>query len=303
MVGWLVSIGSAWCGPYYAACIAVGNYEIARSQGENSTGALRGAFTAGAMAYVGQQANAQWRQGSWQSVATQATAGGIAADLNGGKFGHGFWAAGFNAFQQGPNSGAGYGQDLNSWGDYASSFGNYMVSSYTRDEMARFARKNGMTLTELNILLTLNSFAGNYISGSRYDAKTNEMTGFTSREAGVWGVLWDVNDTLLGYQGYLDASGFDYINSANAGSHISYCHSLGTLTCNTLVTKGFAPSANLNSLLFGNVAYGANQRMTQLGKWDIVNGFIFGRMFNWGATSTNCRSIDDALCHGGSNYR
>ncbi|GAB58219.1 toxin TcdB middle/N-terminal domain-containing protein [Rheinheimera nanhaiensis] len=301
--GWLVSIGSAWCGPYYAACVAAGNYEIARSQGANSTGALRGAFTAGAMAYVGQQANTQWGQGSWQSVATQATAGGIAADLNGGKFGHGFWAAGFNAFQQGPNSGAGYGQDLNSWGDYASSFGNYMVSSYTRDEMARFARKNGMTLTELNILLTLNSFAGNYIAGSRYDAKTNEMTGFTSREAGVWGVLWDVNDTLLGYQGYLDASGFDYINSANAGSHISYCHSLGTLTCNTLVAKGFAPSASLNSLPFGNVAYGANQRMTQLGKWDIVNGFIFGRMFNWGATSTNCRSIDDALCHGGSNYR
>ncbi|WP_199286051.1 RHS repeat-associated core domain-containing protein [Pseudidiomarina indica] len=107
--GWLVSIGSAWCGPYYAACVAVGNYEIARSQGASSTGAMRGAFAAGAMASVGQQANVQWGYGSWQSVATQATAGGVIADLNGGKFGHRFWAAGFNAIQQGPSSGASYG--------------------------------------------------------------------------------------------------------------------------------------------------------------------------------------------------
>lgn len=68
-----------------------------------------------------------------------------------------------------------------------------------------------------------------------------------------------VNDTLLGYQGYLDASGFDYINSAKASNHISYCHSLGSITCNNLVAKGFAPSASLNSLPFGNVAYGTVQ--------------------------------------------
>jgi hypothetical protein len=275
---WLVNIGSAFCGPWYAACVAVGNYDMARAFGADKTGALKAGATAGAMAYVGQQANAQWGRGSWQSVAAQATAGGIAADLNGGKFGHGFWAAGFNAFQQGPNSGAGYGQNLSSFGDYARSFGNYMTNAYAQEELGRFAEKNGMTLTELNMLLTVNSFVGREFAGTTYNPDKNTITGFTTRDKHPYlGILWDINDTILGYQGYIDAVGFDYI-SQGAGSNINAGHSLGALRASNLVARGFANGANIYSLPFGNVSEaGVN---TTLGMFDPVNGGALGMLLN-----------------------
>lgn len=150
------------------------------------------------MDYVGEKANAKWGAGEWKAVSAQAIAGGVTASLNGGNFGHGFWAAGFNAFQQGPNSGASYGTDLSSWGDYASSLGYHLITSYAQDEMSRFARKNGMSLTALNILLTLNSVVGNKIAGSRYNESADEIGGFTDKRREIIGVIWDVNDTLLG---------------------------------------------------------------------------------------------------------
>lgn len=120
------------------------------------------------------------------------------------------------------------------------------------------------------------------------------------------GVLWDINDTILGYQGLLDASGHDYITSNNAGMDISGCHSLGTLTCNNLVARGYAPSAQLNSLPFMNIAVGANATSANLGKWDIVNGGWLGRIFNPMSNSTDCAngSSSGAFCHGwDDNYR
>ncbi|CAI8165797.1 MAG: tRNA(Glu)-specific nuclease WapA [Pseudidiomarina mangrovi] len=302
---WVVAIGSAFCGPFYAACAAAGTYDVARAHGASSSGALRSALAAGAMAYVGQKANAKWGAGEWKAISAQAVAGGVTASLNGGNFGHGFWAAGFNAFQQGPNSGASYGTELSGWGDYASSLGYHLTTSYAQDEMSRFARKNGMSLTALNILLTLNSVVGNKIAGSRYNESADEIGGFTSRKDSAIGIFWDINDTLLGYQGLLDGSGLHYItvNQPNFERTISSCHSLGTLTCNNLVARGYAASANLNSVPFGNVAYGNNQQQAQLGQWDAVNGFIFGRLLNWGASSTRCTHFDDAFCHGKRNYR
>ena len=304
--GWLVNIGSAWCGPYYAACVAAGNYEIARSQGASSTGALRSGATAGVMAYVGQQANAQWGYGSWQSVATQATAGGVMADLNGGKFGHGFWAAGYNAFQQGPNSGAAYGQNLNSFGDYASSLGNYLVNSYTQEEVGRFANRNGMTATELNIYLSLLSYGGNQLTGTRYRGETDGVEridglgrrfgwlgGDYARSTGFnpYGVAFDLVDIVLGYQGYYSASSFQYATSGNLNAPLMG-YSLGALDVNVLASKGFGwNGVTAVSLPFGNV--GMSRVSVINGKTDPVNGGWFGYLF-----TPSAMFVDGGLaCH------
>ena len=51
-------------------------------------------------------------------------------------------------------------------------------------EVASFARKNGMTLQEFNALLTLNSFVGNKVAGTRMrpseDGSKNDIFGFIS---------------------------------------------------------------------------------------------------------------------------
>jgi hypothetical protein len=88
--------------------------------------------------------------------------------------------------------------------------------------------------------------------------------------------------------------------SSNVGKEIVGCHSLGTLTCNNLVARGHAPSAQLNSLPFGNVAMATNMAMTNLDKRDFVNGFIFGRIFNPFSVSTECldSSLGGGACHG-----
>jgi hypothetical protein len=86
----------------------------------------------------------------------------------------------------------------------------------------------------------------------------------------------------------------------------SGCHSLGTLTCNNLVGRGYAPSAQLNSLPFGNIAIGKNALMTNLGQLDIVNGGWLGRIFNPVSTSTPCLDggTSGMFCHGwDANYR
>ncbi len=285
---WLVNIGSAFCGPYYAACVAAGNYEVARAFGTSKTGALRGAFSSGVMAYVG---------GPPDGLNVVVVAAEL-VDPNVGKVVNFL----YNGF------------DINELGESALSLMHEVKNYYVSQEMARFARRNGMTLQELNALLTLNSFVGNEITGSRYDEFNNEMSGFTSRSNGWFpesingfiGVIWDINDTILGYQGLLDASGYDYITSENVGMDISGCHSLGTLTCNNLVARGYAPSAQLNSIPFGNIAVGVNATSANLGKWDLVNGGWLGRIFNPMSNSTDCSNAgtSGAFCHGWDyNYR
>ena len=93
-----------------------------------------------------------------------------------------------------------------------------------------------------------------------------------------------------------DAGGNLSRDSPYAGQPIASCHSLGTLTCNNLIARGLAESANLNSVPFGNVSLLPER--TNLGIFDIVNGGIFGLLFNPLATPTLCLDPLDLLCHG-----
>lgn len=75
-------------------------YNFTRAQGGSQSGALRGAFTAAASAFAlqGIGDSGYWGQaGSPQNIFANAMVGGIAAELQGGKFGHGFLAAGFTS--------------------------------------------------------------------------------------------------------------------------------------------------------------------------------------------------------------
>lgn len=268
---------SVFCGPAAAVCAAAWTYDFARAMGASSSQAFSSAAVAAVMTYV--NGPPKLNMGSAISLAAERI------DPNLGK------AVNFM------NNGVDWKSVSNTAVNLAHEVKNYYVSR----ELERIANKNGLSLAELNALLTVNSFIGNGVAGDRYDEDTNSMSGFTSRgkKPGL-GVIWDINDTLLGYQGLLDASGHDYITSENVGKAISGCHSLGTLTCNNLVARGYAPSAQLNSLPFGNIAVSANMTITNLGKGDFVNGFLLGRIFNPFSSSTECldSSLGGALCHG-----
>lgn len=93
----------------------------------------------------------------------------------------------------------------------------------------------------------------------------------------VHNYLPDINDTILGYQGYIDAVGYDFI-SQGSGSFIKAGHSLGALRAANLVARGFASGANIYSLPFGNVSEAGMN--TTLGMFDPVNGGALGMILN-----------------------
>ena len=113
VVGILGNIASFACGLAAPVCAAYFNYEFTRALGGSSSQALRGAFTAAATTFAFQQIGGHFKgvsggQGAninfggnllkasqvAQQIAAHAIVGGIGAELQGGKFGHGFFAAG-----------------------------------------------------------------------------------------------------------------------------------------------------------------------------------------------------------------
>ena len=76
---------------------------------------------------------------------------------------------------------------------------------YVGRKLERVANKNGLSFYELNVLLSVNSDIGKAVAGTAYKEKNGKVyiTGFMSRSKPVLGLIWDVNDTLLGYQGLL----------------------------------------------------------------------------------------------------
>ncbi|TQF70187.1 SpvB/TcaC N-terminal domain-containing protein [Pseudoalteromonas luteoviolacea] len=87
------NILTVFCGPAQAACAAAWNYEFTRAMGGSVSQALKAGLTAAVTAGAGQSIG-------FQSYSAQfvfdGVVGGIMADVNGGNFGHAFWAAGLN---------------------------------------------------------------------------------------------------------------------------------------------------------------------------------------------------------------
>ncbi|WP_299010503.1 toxin TcdB middle/N-terminal domain-containing protein [uncultured Shewanella sp.] len=176
---------------------------------------------------------------------------------------------------------------------------NDFATKYAAKGIEKLAHKAGLSLAKFNILLTVNSFIGFEVGGTRAQCKQDscDVFGFTTRENGMIGIIWDVNDTLLGYQGLIDAVGYNIIRQGY--KRLGVCHSLGAITCNNLAAKGFTSTGELNSLPFGNAAYGG--ATTKLGSLDFVNGFIGGFILNWHARGISCTK---APCHSyNDNYK
>lgn len=180
-----------------------------------------------------------------------------------------------------------------------------LVSHYGKfkaiKELERFARKNGMTLAELNLALVTMSFVGNKLVGSRFEAIGNvggkcvqRIRGMFDRVGNTGGLVnrttnellntilsspFDVVDVILGYSGLLTASDYDFLKRGDTNQTL-YGHSLGTLGVSNLVNRGYldAGLAHLDSLPFGNVTpFGVG---VHLGNKDFVNGLWFGLIFN-----------------------
>jgi RHS repeat-associated protein len=102
VVNFVGSMASAACGPAAPACAAYWTYEFNRAHGVPSSGALRSAAIAGFSAFAFQQVGkafdgkggAFWKTNGAGHIATHAVLGGVISELQGGKFGHGFFSAG-----------------------------------------------------------------------------------------------------------------------------------------------------------------------------------------------------------------
>ncbi|KNC69088.1 SpvB/TcaC N-terminal domain-containing protein [Pseudoalteromonas ardens] len=90
---------TAFCGPAQAACAAAWNYEFTRAMGGSSSQAFKAGLTSAATSQLG--------GGGFENVFARfmfdGIVGGIMSDINGGNFGHGFWAAGLNSAVGGGN--------------------------------------------------------------------------------------------------------------------------------------------------------------------------------------------------------
>jgi hypothetical protein len=209
-------------------------------------------------------------------------------------------------FNRGQKTGTDRGAGKGGVGDYAKEYGGYMANSYIKEEITRFANKNGMTLTEMNILLTALSFGGNELTGTRYRKETDgveKIDGLGRRYGWLggdlasatgfnpYGLFFYFTDIILGYQGHFSASGYEYVSSGNMSAPL-IGFSLGALDVNTLVGKGYGLNgATAVSLPFGNVGQGGVNVIN--GTYDPVNGGYMGYFF-----SPNAAFVPGGLmCH------
>ena len=74
---------------------------------------MTSAFKAGAISlatsYATSAVGANFDAGTWQNVLGNALVGGVSSELQGGNFGHGFWAAGLTAAAKGADGDFGLG--------------------------------------------------------------------------------------------------------------------------------------------------------------------------------------------------
>ena len=287
--GLFVAIGSVFCGPGYAACVAAGNYEIARAYGASKTGALRGAAAAGVLAYANPASQIGWTDVAIQGVSiVNPDAGRLLRFTQ--------YGIDANLFSNGVTTGM---QSLYSYAAHE------YVNSKVGEELARFANKNGMSLNEFNALLTLGSFAGNKVAGSRYrgDRNGTELIDGLGRRGGLGyesfglsefnplSLPFDAMDYLLGTQGLLTASAHEYAQSGNRSSPL-VGYSLGAMDVGNLAARGYAKNVYAYSLPLLNAGVGSLGVMN--GRYDPVNLGAVGWLFSPHATWSNATLRDHA---------
>lgn len=224
----LVTVASAFCGPWAPACAAAGTYQVDRAHGVSSKDALRSSAVAGASSWVFGSSGGDL---SVQQAAIKA--GTMVVGAKDPKIGQALM------FLQG-NYGGSIGTVVQ---NAIGSSMQYLAQS----ELQRLAARHGMTLEEFNLMLGINSKIGLSIAGTTYDG-SSRVAGFFSRyDAPVLGALWDINDSLLNVQGLLDAVSSQIVSQGTKNGNLKG-HSLGAWRANNLQRHGYVQSTTLLSL-------------------------------------------------------
>lgn len=182
-------------------------------------------------------------------------------------------------------------------GGFARLVANKVGTRLMRREMTRFAHDHHMSLFELDALMFGVSEIGKVVVGTRYGTNF-EDTGkagisgwFTHGEkwnnkglikgmaANILGLPFDLNDTLLGYQGIPTASAVDAIM---AGQKTLVGHSLGALDVANLQSMGFVKSSKLYALPFPYISPGGSSVALEYD--DPIGGLFFGKFTNLNAS-------------------
>ncbi len=147
--------------------------------------------------------------------------------------------------------------------------------------ISKLAKEIGVDPGELNAALTIVSFIGNEVAGSRLRERKKYVgiLGVSGRKHAALGVPFDIVDIVLGYQGLPTATAYEYMFSANKQLPL-LGHSLGGLDANNLAGLGVAGKDVTAAALpaFNGGAPGVN---VLFGNGDAVNGFVlFGAIFN-----------------------
>ena len=187
---------------------------------------------------------------------------------------------------------------LKSWASpagFANNAYNYYVNSSISENLNRFTMEHwGITADQFNTILFGISNLGLWYNSDGDRPLTleeqcdgiYEITGYGSRGNDPLSISFDVVDTILGYQGYLDATGLYVQNTPGVASTIYSGHSLGAIRANNLARRGvISPDVRLVSLPFGNVgSLGADIRQ---GYGDPISGFSLSLIFSPGAQMYN----------------
>ncbi|MDM8550401.1 FG-GAP-like repeat-containing protein, partial [Desulfobacterales bacterium HSG2] len=131
----------------------------------------------------------------------------------------------------------------------------------------------------VGVALTMTSFVGNMLVGSRYAGQKDGievMEGINNR--GTFGFLFDAADVILGYQGLPTASTYDYMLHADKSRPL-WGHSAGTLDLITLKKLG-VPQGPVKAFSVPFLNSATPDMEVVIGKYDFVNGFMLGKIFN-----------------------
>jgi hypothetical protein len=150
-----------------------------------------------------------------------------------------------------------------------------------RQEMARIAEKNGLTLLELDGALVALSAIGEQITNGRLHQQPDGNVVINGVLTRYWYVApFDVIDIALAYQG-LPTGAFLRYAFYYSDVPIEVAHSLGALDAANLVGYGFASEAHLYAVPLGMIVPSGFGDVTIENNYgDLVAGGVLGKLFN-----------------------
>lgn len=176
---------------------------------------------------------------------------------------------------------------------------------YLRRETDNFFQKEfGVSGLALDLSLTVASFIGNEIYGSRYKgaqvSNVEYISGIFSRPGRRFGEdalpgysSWpaELVDIVLMTRGLPTASGWDYVaNGDKALPLVGF--SLGAGDVNTLASWGLGSKVGNSAISLPVGQIGAPNTQVTLGAWDVVNGGFWGLLTSPSASLENSGTLE-----------